>query len=210
MALVSACATDAGAGTTTSIPGIAASTTSTTVAATSTTAAPTTAPIDPAALVAESLTASSANYRFTSVVLVGEQTLTTITGNVDGNAVAAEIATGSSEVSYVRTADGEWVTGPDGDWVELEGEPPVQPPLAGLVDAGDLVLESGDGSQGVFTGTLGAAAGPAQGIPFSLTLENGLVSEIRYQVDTGGEMAQVITTLTEIGAAGGVTAPDGV
>jgi hypothetical protein len=160
--------------------------------------------------VTESLATSSSNYRFTSVVLVGEQTLTTISGIVDANSVAAEIATGSTEVSYIRTPDGEWVTTADGEWVALEGEPPVAPPLAALVDAGDLVLASGDGTQGVFTGVLGPAAGPAQGIPFSLTVENGFVSEIRYQVDTGGEMAQVITTLSDIGAAGTISPPEGV
>jgi hypothetical protein len=62
----------------------------------------------------------------------------------------------------------------------------------------------------VFTGLLGPAAGPAQGIPFSLTVEGGVVSEVRYQVDTGGEIAQVITTLSDIGAAGTVSKPEGV
>jgi hypothetical protein len=190
---------------------VESTTTSTTVAVTSTTPAETTTtvPVDPVAVVSESLSASSSNYRFTSVVLVGEQTLTSISGIVDGNSVAAEIATGATEVSYIRTPGGEWVTTADGEWVALEGEPPVAPPLAALVDAGDLVLESGDATQGVFTGVLGAAAGPAQGIPFSLTVESGVVSEIRYQVDTGGELAQVITTLSDIGAAGTVSPPEG-
>ena len=58
------------------------------------------------------------------MVLVGEQILTTISGVVDGNSVAAEIGTGSGEVSYVRTPEGEWVTGADGEWVEPDGEPP--------------------------------------------------------------------------------------
>jgi hypothetical protein len=209
--VLAACTTSGGG--TTSVPGtIATTTTSTIDRASSTTiaATTTTAPVDPALVVSESLAASSANYRFTSVVLVGEQTLTTITGAVDGSSVAAEVVTGSGEVSYIRTPDGEWVTGPDGEWVELEGEPPVAPPLGALVDAGNLVLESGDGTRGVFTGTLGSAAGEAQGLGFSLTVESGLVTEVRYQVDTGGEMAQVITTLTDFGGAGTVTAPDGV
>lgn len=210
--LLVACASNTGVDSTTTPALVESTITSTTVAATSTTTAETTTtvPVDPVAVVSESLAASSFNYRFTSVVLVGEQTLTSISGIVDGNSVAAEIATGSTEVSYIRTPDGEWVTTADGEWVALEGEPPVAPPLAALVDAGDLVLESGDGDQGVFTGVLGPAAGPAQGIPFSLTIENGVVTEIRYQVDTGGELAQVITTLSDIGAAGTVSPPEGV
>ncbi|HEX9864287.1 MAG TPA: hypothetical protein VGC03_04905 [Acidimicrobiia bacterium] len=187
------------------------STTSTTVVATTTTSeVTTTVPVDPVVTVGESLAASSSNYRFTSLILVGEQTLTTIEGVVDGNSVAAAIGTGTGEVSYIRTPDGEWVTGADGEWVALEGAPPVAPPLGALVDAGDLALVSGNGTTGVFTGVLGPAAGAAQGLPFTLTVEAGLVTEIRYEVDTGGELAQVITTLSEIGSAGSVIAPEGV
>jgi hypothetical protein len=172
--------------------------------------ATTTVPVDPTAMVADGLTASSSNYRFSSVVLVGEDTLTTITGVVDGTSVAAEIATGTGVVSYVRTPDGEWVTGPDGEWGALEGESPVAAPLATLADPTDLVLESGDLAGGVVTGRLGPAAGTAQGVPFSLTIENGLVTEIRYQVESSAGPAQVITTLSDIGAAGTVSAPEGV
>lgn len=196
---------------TASVTSSTTSTTSTTVVATTTVVeATTTVLVDPMATVSESLAASAANYRFASLILVGEQTLTTIEGVVDGNSVAAAIGTGSGEVSYIRTPDGEWVTGSDGEWVALEGEPPVAPPLAALVDAGDLALVSGNGTTGVFTGVLGPAAGAAQGLPFTLTVEAGLVTEIRYEVDTGGELAQVITTLTEIGSAGSVSAPEGI
>lgn len=210
--IVVGCATNTGVEPTTTVVAIESTTTSTIIAATSTTSAETTttAPIDAAAVVAASLAASSANYRFTSVVLVGEQILTTISGVVDGNSVAADIGTGSGEVSYVRTPEGEWITGTDGKWVELDGEPPAAPPLGALVDAGGLVVESGDGSTGIFTGMLGPAAGAAQGLAFTLTVEGGLVTEIRYEADTGGEMAQVITTLGDIGSAGTVSAPDGL
>jgi hypothetical protein len=169
-----------------------------------------TGPIDVAAVFTESLAASSANYRFASVVLIGEQTLTIIEGVVDGTSVAAEIVTGSSAVSYVRTPDGQWITGSDGEWVELEGEPPTAPPLTLLADAGGLTLQTGDGNNGVFAGQLGPAAGTAQGIAFSITIENGLITEIRYQVDTGGDIAQVITTFSDIGGAGLVSVPEDV
>ena len=207
--VIAGCSTNQGFGSTTT--SAAAPSTSTASPGTSTTTAETTTrvAIDPVAVLGDSLAASSANYRFTSMVLVGEQTVTTISGVVDGNSVAADIGTGSSEVSYVRTPEGEWVTGAVGEWVALDGEPPVDPPLAALVDAGGLILQSGDGTTGVITGTLGPAAGSAQGLPFTMTIEQGLIVEIRYDVDTGGENAQVITTLSEIGAAGSVGAPAG-
>ena len=172
-------------------------------------AATTTAAVDPAVVVVESLNASGSNYRFSSVVLIGEETLTSITGVVDGTSVGAEITTGTGVVSYVRTPEGEWVTDADGSWSSMEGDAPVSPPLAILADSSDLALETGDEVRGVFTGRLGPAAGPAQGVPFSLTIENGLVTEIRYQVESSAGPAQVITTLTEIGAAGTVSAPEG-
>jgi hypothetical protein len=179
------------------------------VESTTTVAATTTVSIDANAVVTDSLAASSANYRFTSVVLVGEQTLTTMSGLVDGDSVSAEIATGTSEVSYIKTPEGEWVTGPDGDWVALEGEPPVGAPLDALTDAGGLVLESGNANRGVFTGVLGPAAGSAEGLTFTITVQDGHVTEIRYQVDTGGELGDVVTTLSDFGAAGTVTKPEG-
>jgi hypothetical protein len=82
--------------------------------------------------------------------------------------------------------------------------------LATLADPTDLSLESGDLAGGVVTGRVGPAAGAAQGVPFSLTIENGLVTEIRYQVESSAGPAQVITTLSDIGAAGTVSAPEGV
>jgi hypothetical protein len=209
--LLASCTPGVGVSSTSTVREPPATTAPTTLQTTTTTPASTTTtvPIDPAATVTEALAASGANYRFTSMVLVGEQTLTSITGHVDGTSVAAQIETGATELSYVRTAEGEWVTGPDGEWVILEGEPPVTAPLGALADAGQLTLESGGADQGVFIGVLGPAAGAAQGVSFSLTVEGGVVTEIRYEVDTGGEIAQVITTFSDIGAAGTVTKPEG-
>jgi hypothetical protein len=189
-----------------------ATTTTTTLATTSPPTQPTTTtqPVDAPSVVGQSVAATSGNYRFSSVVLVGEQALTTINGIVDAGSVAADIVTGEGAVSYVRTAAGEWVTGPDGAWVPMEGElAPVTPPLSALSDATDLRLESGTGTDGVFTGILGPAAGPAQGIPFTLTTGAGLVSEIRYQVESSAGPAQVTTTFTEVGVAGAVIPPPG-
>lgn len=208
---VAACASgDADRGSTTStVTGVSAPTT-----ASSTTRLPgtttTTAAIDASAMLDQGLAATSSNYRFSSVVAVGEQTLTSIAGVVDGTSVAAEITTGTGVLSYVRTPDGEWVTGADGEWAALEGEAPVAPPLAGLADPVEVALESGDGAGGVITGRLGPAAGPAEGVPFSLTIDGGVITEIRYQVESTAGPAQVVTTLSDVGSAGSVSAPEGV
>jgi hypothetical protein len=194
---------------TTSSQGVATSSAqaTTTTAPSSTT---TTSQVDAATMLGDSLSATSQNYRFSSVVLVGEDTLTTIDGVVDGQEVAAEVSTGTGSVSYVRTTEGEWVTDSEGAWVALEGEPPVSAPLSALTDAGNLMVVSSDGVNGLFTGTLGPGSGEAEGLAFSVTIEQGLISEIRYQVENGGQTAQVITTFTEVGAAGSVSPPAGV
>ncbi len=209
--LAVACSADEAVDTTIAAPS-ATSTEVTAPASTTTTTAPsttTTVAVDAPAAVNAALEASGGNYRFVSVVLVGEQTLTSMSGIVDGTAVAADITTGASDLSYVRTAEGEWVTGPDDEWVALEGDPPVTAPLSGMTDLAAVEVESGDGLNGVFTGVLGPAAGSAEGLAVSLTLEGGKVVEIRYQVDTGGEVAQMITTFSDFGAAGSVIKPDG-
>lgn len=175
---------------------------------TTTTHASTTTTINAAAVLGMSLESTSPNYRFESIFEVDAETLTTITGVVDGTAVAADIVTGSSQVSYVHTEDGEWITDADGTWIALEGEPPVAPPLAGLADPSSLVLTSGDANTGVMTGVLGSAAGSATGIEFTVDLVDGLVTKIVYEANIGGETAVVTTTITDVGEAGGVNPPD--
>jgi hypothetical protein len=171
----------------------------------------TTPPVDAVSVVTNSIAASGANYRFSSVVSLGEETITNINGIVDAGSVSAEIVTGGRSVSYIRTPAGEWVTNPDGAWVPLEGEPaPATPPLAALSDSTDLRLETGDTNSGVFSGRLGPAAGPAQGLPFSLTIQGGLVSQISYLVEVQAGQASVTTTLADIGSAGAVAPPPGV
>ena len=49
-----------------------------------------------------------------------ETVVTTIEGMVDGASVEATIATGDTNLSYVRTSEGEWTREPDGEWVRLE------------------------------------------------------------------------------------------
>lgn len=179
-----------------------------------TTPAPTTAPeqttttLGPADMFNNGLTASIANYRFESTVAAGDQVITSISGVVDSDAISADISAGDRVVSYVRTGEGEWLTDSEGDWVAVEGEPPVAPPLGLLTDATSFEEVSVDQGTVVLTGTLGPAAGAAGGIPFTVTIVDGLISQIQYQAETGGETAVVTTTFTEIGTAGGITPPE--
>lgn len=207
LVLAAACSPGPESGPTTTNP---ASTTSTRPVITTTTMAPTTTtPIDTAAVLGTSLESTGPNYRFESIFEVDGQTLTTITGVVDGTSVAADITTGSSQVSYVHTDDGEWITDAAGTWIALDGgEPPVAPPLAALADASSLAMMSGDATTGEMTGVLGPAAGSATGIGFTVEIGDGMVTKIVYDADIGGETAVITTNITDVGNAGSVNPPD--
>lgn len=211
---VTACASGAGpVSTTATIPGI--TTTSSAPASIESTASTepattTTQAIDAATVVRDGIEASSSNYRFMSTVMIEDETITTIDGVVDNGSVSATIATGAQEVSYVRTSEGEWVTDAGGDWVDLEGEPPVTPPLGSLDDPRSLEVTANDGDIVVITGVLGPVAGEAEGVEFAITIADGLVSEISYQANSDGQTAVVTTRLSDVGAAGAVSPPDGV
>ncbi len=201
------CAAPADSGGTTTTADVA-TTTTTTAPSTTTIAVTTTQAIDPALVFSDGVAASSTNYRFVSKVVSGEETITTIEGVVDHGSIAATITVGTSYVSYIRTPEGEWIKEADGEWVAAEGEPPVYPPLTALTDATGLTVVSAERPQVVVAGQLGAAAGAAASIPFTTVLIDGLVSEIRYEAESGGTPALVTTTLSEIGTAGVVAAPE--
>ena len=202
LALVVACSTTGAGVTTSSVAATTSSSSTTTTIATTTTRA-----IDAEGVLGEALAATSPNYRFQSLVTVGGQTITTIQGVVDGESVAASITAGNSEVSYVRTPDGEWVTGPEDEWSVLEGEAPAGAPLAGLTDVSDLAVESGDGALMVILATLGSVAGPGAGTRVAITVKQGLITEIRYQAQSDADTAEVVTSVSEVGSAGTVEAP---
>lgn len=193
----------------TTIPATAAPTTTLVVTSTTSKATLTTTstPVDAAAALEQALAATGENYRFVSTVTIDETVVTTIEGVVDGPSVQADITTGETTVSYVRTADGEWTRETDGDWVQLEGAPPVEPPLAPLSGPQDVTLVEDNGQTLFVTGRLGDTAGAATGVRFSASIDGGLVSEIAYQAETGGQTATVTTTLSDIGEAGSVDAP---
>ncbi len=203
------CGVDGDAGDTT-LPTTSAPTTTAVVEESTTTTdatTTTTAPIDAASALGDAVAATGRNYRFVSTVTVGEAVVTTIDGLVDGSSVQADITTGETTVSYIRTADGEWTRETDGDWVQLEGTPPVEPPLAPMGDPQDVTLIGADGQTLLVTGRLGETAGAAAGVEFSASITDGLISEIAYQAETGGQSAAVATTLSEIGSAGSVETP---
>lgn len=178
---------------------------STTSTSTPTTTA--TEPLDPGAVLADAHRATAGNYRFRSVVVVDGATIITISGVVDGASVAATLETGTSIIDYVRTPAGEWVTGPEGEMVPLEGEPPTGAPLDLLEDATEASIDHQDSDATALTATLGAPAGPSAGLRVSITVSGAVVTEISYRAEAEGVVADVTTTVSDVGRAGTVEAP---
>jgi hypothetical protein len=54
---------------------------------------------------------------------------------------------------------------------------------------------------------LGPSAGTIAGVPFQVTILDGVLSTITYEGITGGEVAVVTTSLSDVGVAGTVTPP---
>jgi hypothetical protein len=71
----------------------------------------------------------------------------------------------------------------------------------------ELTLELAESELMVILATLGSAAGPAAGTRVAITVTGGLVTAISYQAQSGADIAEVTTTVTEIGSAGTVEAP---
>lgn len=191
----------------TTSPTVILSTATPTPDPTTTVSVATTPAIDAPALFDQSLAATSPNYRFHSLVQVGEVPLTDIRGSVDGESVAADVTTGTSTISYVRTPEGEWVTGPDEEWAGLDGEPPAGAPLDGLAGAGSIELVGTDGDRVFLSAVLGEAAGPASGIPVTVTVVGGLIARVEYQLQSGPDLATVTTDISEVGSAGSIASP---
>lgn len=213
LALVVGCSLqEAGTGSTTTTEAPVASTVTSSPAPTTTQpelTSTTGVAVDPSVVFSDALAATGDNYRFVSSVQVGGDVITEIAGVVDTGSLSAEITAGGSAVSYVITPDGEWVTDADGEWVELEGDAPVRPPLEAIGDAGSLDVAASNGDSTTVAGVLGPAAGTANGVSFSMTVTSGVITEIRYEANTGGEAAVVTTTLSDFGAAGTVEPPQG-
>jgi hypothetical protein len=160
--------------------------------------------------VRDALAAAGSSYRFTSVVVIGDQVNTTITGVVDGTSFSSTIVTADATVDYIKTDEGEWVRGDDQQWVVLDEPSPVSDPLAPLRDPIGAEVVRADGSileiVATYPGSiLGSEAAEA---PVTLVIDGGLVRAIRYDVMVGGSPTRVDTELSDFGTVEPITAPE--
>lgn len=198
-----------------------ASTAATTTVPSTTTSAPTTVTtqatttsstpaVDAVAAVQDGLAAAGSSYRFTSVVVIGDEVNTTITGVVDGTSFSSTIVTADAVVDYIKTGEGEWVRGADQQWVVLDEPSPAGDPLASLREplAAEVVRADGSILEIVATYPGPVLGSDAAEAPVTLVIDNGVVRAIRYDVMVGGSPTRVDTELSDFGAVEPITAPE--
>ena len=170
------------------------------VATTVTTApqADVTASIDPAKALSEALAAYDAGYEFSGTATVNDQEASVVSGRWIEGASQLTIRSGSGEVEYLITSDGQWARLPDGEWGALDGPPPTDNPLALLSKPESLEVVDSDANTVRIRGVFTAAALGLSGEPIDVlfTITNGTLTEASYTVDADGAIGTSVTTFS--------------
>ncbi len=164
---------------------------------------------DPATVLFEALAAYADGYEFTGTATVNDQEASVVSGRWIGGASQLLIRSGSGEVEYLITAEGQWARLPDGNWEPLEGTPPTDNPLAVLSAPDSLEIVSSDANtvrlRGVFAAeTLGLTGVP---IEVQLVVTNGTLVEASYTVDGDGAIGTSVTTFSKPSDTTPITVP---
>ncbi|MDJ0961167.1 MAG: hypothetical protein QNJ88_10935 [Acidimicrobiia bacterium] len=145
------------------------------------------------------LQATGRAYAYETTVMFDDSVMMMVTGTVAGTAEQLRVARGGSVVEYLRSADGHWVLGPGDRRLPVDRIAAGTAPLDGLVETTALVV----GHDLLDSSILEAVyAGGAVGVPevdevaVRLTIRNGLVSRVRYEVPVEGVTAQVVTVIS--------------
>ena len=169
---------------------------------------PTTTP-DPERLVHDGVAALKDGYDFTATVTVGEEEAATTTGRWYQGSSILTVASGAASVEYLITPTGQWARTTSGEWSQVEGEAPVADPLAPLSDPTSTRLESWDGATATVSAiypaeNLGQTGDP---IEASLTIVDGVLTELTYSFESDGVPVTVTTTFQPTADVTPITAP---
>ncbi|GMQ92642.1 MAG: hypothetical protein BMS9Abin12_0119 [Acidimicrobiia bacterium] len=143
--------------------------------------ATTTVAVDARVLLASALDRYENGYRFEAVAKVGDEEAATITGFVIGESAQMDVTSGDGTVTYVITPDASWIRVDDGDWVEVEADGPIEPPLDALAapDTITIVATNDDGivALGAYDG---ANFGSDGTVELNLRFADGLLVAASY------------------------------
>lgn len=145
----------------------------------------------------EAITAVGTRYAFAATVTLDGSEVTRVEGVVYDGVGAYEVSSGGTTVDYVASDDGQWARQAGSEWTALAEAAPLIDPLDPLTrPLAVTVLETvGDDAlvEATYDGaTLGFAT--AGEVLVTVTITDGVVSVISYDVAVGGGIATVITT----------------
>ena len=158
----------------------------------------------------DALDATGGEYRYETIVTIGDAVTMQVSGSVSGIIRIATITTGGSVTEYVTTDGGEWISGPtDADMLDhalLAGHPPLEAligpqwvgPDPGIDDEDDVVLSA-------------VYSGDSVGIPdvatveVQVTIRDGVVHQVEYEIPAGEATADVVTVISGFGDAAAIT-----
>ncbi|MFQ5555074.1 MAG: hypothetical protein ACE5GC_06865, partial [Acidimicrobiia bacterium] len=119
------------------------------------------------------------------------------------------IASGDGVVDYLITGTGQWTRLPDGEWQELDGEPPLNNPLTAL--SAPTSLRSTDdaaGSVGLVAiypaEVLGLSGAPVEVL---LTIRDAVLTQARYRAIVEGVSVETVTVFAPLENTSPITAP---
>lgn len=146
---------------------------------------------------ADAVTAVGTRYAFAATVTLDGAEVTRVEGVVFDGVGAYEVTTGDATVDYVTSDEGQWARQPGGDWTALSEAAPLVDPLEPLTRPLDLRVLETAGTDALLEVTYdGTALGFSDGgeVVVTVTITDGVVSSISYDVSVGDGTATVIIT----------------
>ena len=168
-----------------------------------------TAPITPT--MSDAIAAVGTRYRFTAVVSVGGVVANHVEGAVFDGTGQYLVTSGASTVEYVVGPTGQWARTGEGPWAVLGGPAPVADPLSPLNRATAVTVVSSEGNDAVLDAVYPASelgfSGTTGDITVTITIQDGVLVELRYTAPVGADEALVVTTIDAAPDMTAITTP---
>ena len=160
-----------------------------------------TAPIDGQKLLANALASFASGYDFIGTVTINSEQATVIAGRWFDGSSQVSIRSGSGEVEYITTADGQWARLPGSEWEELDGLPQSENPLAALSSPTSLEVSSSNTNTVRLSASYPAAELGLVGDPIDviLVIEDGLLVRASYDIEIDGNTGGSVTEFAKLG-----------
>jgi len=167
--------------------------------------------VDPGSELLAALRATG-DYRFETTVMVDDAVTRFVSGSVSGGAWQAKVDVDGATTEYLKTDEGAWVRSIADLWVP--GDVAVSIPMlldvfGAVTPSGILGWEAVDGGLELHARYPGASVGAPEidEVDVDVTIGDGVIRRVRYQVPDGEQTAEVVTVISEVGTVGPIDSP---